>query len=53
MRKYLDKVIKADQCAQYLDSIGISANIAEQLAHQQPQSQLSVHSESWSKTYNA
>ena len=31
MREYLDKVIKADQCAQYLDDIGIAANDAEQL----------------------
>ena len=26
MREYLDKVIKADQCAQYVDDIGIAAN---------------------------
>ena len=31
MREYLDKVIKADQCAQYVDDIGITANDAEQL----------------------
>ena len=31
MREYLDKVIKADQCAQYVDYIGIAANAAEQL----------------------
>ena len=31
MREYLDKVIKADQCAQYVDYIGIAANNAEQL----------------------
>ena len=31
MREYLDKVIKADQCAQYVDDIGIAANTAEQL----------------------
>ena len=30
MREYIDKVIKADQCAQYLDDIGIAANDAEQ-----------------------
>ena len=29
MREYLDKVIKADQCAQYVDDIGIAANNAE------------------------
>ena len=31
MREYLDKVIKADQCAQYLDDIGILANEPEHL----------------------
>ena len=31
MREYLDKVIKADQCAQYVDDIGIAANSATQL----------------------
>ena len=31
MREYLDKVIKADQCAQYVDDIGIAANDATQL----------------------
>ena len=31
MRKYLDKVIKADQCAQYVDDIGIVANNADHL----------------------
>ena len=31
MRDNLDKVIKADQCAQYVDDIGIAANDAEQL----------------------
>ena len=29
--KYLDPVIKADQCAQYVDDIGKAANICEQL----------------------
>ena len=29
MREYLDKVIKADQCAQYVDDIGIAANDAD------------------------
>ena len=28
MREYLDPVVKADQCAQYVDDIGIAANIA-------------------------
>ena len=31
MREYLNKVIKADQCAQYVDDIGLAANDAEQL----------------------
>ena len=31
MRKYLDKVIKADQCAQYVDVFGIAANDADHL----------------------
>ena len=31
MRGYLDKVIKADQCAQYVDVIGIYANSVTQL----------------------
>ena len=31
MREYLDKVIKADQCEQYVDDIGIAANSVTQL----------------------
>ena len=31
MREYLDKVVKADQCAQYVDDIGIAANDADHL----------------------
>ena len=31
MREYLDKVIKADQCAQYVDNIGTAANSVTQL----------------------
>ena len=31
MREYLDPVIKADQCAHYVDDIGIAANTPEQL----------------------
>ena len=31
MREYLDKVIKADECAQYVDDIGIGANDADHL----------------------
>ena len=30
MRDYLDKAIKADQCAQYVDDIGIAANYSTQ-----------------------
>ena len=26
MREYLDPVVKADQCAQYVDDFGIAAN---------------------------
>ena len=31
MREYLDPVVKADQCAQYVDDIGVSANNATDL----------------------
>ena len=31
MREYLDPVVKADQCAQYVDDIGIAANTATDL----------------------
>ena len=31
IREYLDPVIKADQCAQYVDGIGIATNTPEQL----------------------
>ena len=31
IREYLDSFIKADQCAQYVDDIGIAANTPEQL----------------------
>ena len=31
MREYLDPVVKADQCGQYVDDIGIAANIATDL----------------------
>ena len=30
-REYLDKVINADQCAQYVDDTGIAANDADHL----------------------
>ena len=31
MREYFDNVIKADQCAQYVDAIGIAANDTDHL----------------------
>ena len=31
VRKYLDRVIKAEQCAQYVNDIGIAANDADHL----------------------
>ena len=31
MREYLDPVVKADQCAHYVDDIGIAANNATDL----------------------
>ena len=31
MREYLDKAIKADKCAQYVDDIGIATNTPEEL----------------------
>ena len=31
MREYLDRVIKAEQCAQYVDDIGIAASDANHL----------------------
>ena len=31
MREYLDKAIEADQCAQYANDIGVSANDSTQL----------------------
>ena len=31
MREYLNKVMKVDQCAQYVEDIGLAANDAEQL----------------------
>ena len=45
IREYLYMVINADQCAQYVDDIGIAANDAEQL--QQPSGHLPVYPESW------
>ena len=31
IREYLDHVIEADQCTQYVDDIGIAANTSQQL----------------------
>ena len=31
MREYLDRAIKSDQCAQYVDDFGIAANDTKQL----------------------
>ena len=36
MREYLDPVVKADQCAQYVDLIGISANNATDITRNIP-----------------
>ena len=36
MREYLDPVVKADQCAQYVDNIGIAANNATDLTRNIP-----------------
>ena len=36
MREYLDPVVKADQCAQYVDDIGIAANNATDLTRNIP-----------------
>ena len=32
IREYLDPVIKADQCAQYVDDIGLTANTPQQMS---------------------
>ena len=49
MRVYLDTVIKADQCAQYVDDIGIAANAPEQLIKK---ISYKVYQNSRCKTYN-
>ena len=51
MREYLDLVVKADQCAQYVDDIGIAANNATDLARKISGS-LPVHSQSRIETDN-
>ena len=48
IREYLDPVIKADQCAQYIDDIGIAANTPEQL--RKTYEQFPVSAESWPQT---
>ena len=40
MREYLDPVVKADQCAQYVDDIGIAANNATDLTRNIRQSSI-------------
>ena len=40
MREYLDKLIKADQCAQIVDDIGIAANNSNPLGRQDGNLQL-------------
>ena len=37
MREYLDRVIKADKCAQYVDDIGIATHTAEELKNNLPE----------------
>ena len=46
IRKYLGKVIKADQCAQYVDDSGKAA-IGFRTNHQQPSGHFPVLPESW------
>ena len=48
MREYLDPVVKADQCAQYVDDIAIAANNATDITRGSPQ----VHSPSSIETDN-
>ena len=43
MREYLDKVIKADQCAQYVDDIGIAANSVSRLRMHQTSRTQTTH----------
>ena len=31
MREYLDRIVKADKCAQYVDDIGIATHYAKEL----------------------
>ena len=44
MREYLDSVVKADQCAQYVDDIGIAANNATDLTRPEHSGSLQVYS---------
>ena len=45
IREYLDPVIKADQCAQYVDDVGIAANTPT--IDRKPTSSFPVPAESW------
>ena len=45
LREYLDPVIKSDQCAQYVDDIGIAANTPRTI-DQKPTSSFPVPAES-------
>ena len=48
MREYLDPVLKADQCAQYVDDIGIAANNATDLPGTFGQSSSAFSQQDWS-----
>ena len=52
LREYLDTVIKADQCAQYIDDIGVAANTTEQLIKNIRAVFKFIHTRSWPKTDN-
>ena len=48
MREYLDPVVKADQCAQYVDDIGIAANSAPELVRN-IKARIFMYPQSWTK----
>ena len=52
LREYLDTVIKADQCAQDIDDIGVAANTTEQLIKNIRAVFKFIHTRSWRKTDN-
>ena len=52
MREYFDRVIKADQYAQYVDDIGAAANNANQ-PNKNLRATFRMHQRSWIKTNNA